>query len=154
MAPFDHAQYVVDGRTGRRCYDPDTPGKERERFLVARVEKPFLPEPGLELLECQLKRTHAFGFDVFKDELILAARFVDAHPASANHLHAVLERELDVPLRRAEEDGPYLALFVLEREVGMTGLGDTEVRDFPQDPHIREISFDQIFNLRSELGDG
>ena len=59
------------------------------------IEQPFLLEPGLQLLERQLERADTFGFDVFEDKLVFTARFVDAHPAAADHLYSVLQRELE-----------------------------------------------------------
>jgi hypothetical protein len=95
MTPLDHAQHIADGGARGRGHDPDTLGKNGERLLMDKIEQPFLPEPGLQLLESQLESADAFGLEVFKDKLILTAEFVDAHPAAADYLYSVLQRKFE-----------------------------------------------------------
>jgi hypothetical protein len=120
MAALDHAKHVADGRAGRRRDDADASGKDRHRLLVIEGEQTLFIEPLLELFERELKRADSFGFYIVDDKLVLAARLVQAHPAPADDLDAVLQRELEETLGRAEKDGPDLALLVLQGEVGVT----------------------------------
>jgi hypothetical protein len=42
-------------------------------------------------------------------------------------------------------------MFVLEREIGVTGLGNAEVRDLTFHPDIGKHLFEEGFNLRGKL---
>jgi hypothetical protein len=66
----------------------------------------------------------------------------------------VLERELQEPLGRPEENDPDLALIVLQGEIGVAGLRNVQVRNLSLDPDIGERAFEEGFNLRSQLRDG
>jgi hypothetical protein len=66
----------------------------------------------------------------------------------------VLERELEMALGGFEQDGPDLALGVLQREIGMSRLRDREVRDLPGHPNIRKGAFDEILDPNGKLRDG
>ena len=112
------------------------------RFAVA-VEKAFLLQLLFQLFERELESADPFRLDILEDELVFPARLVYADPSPADHLHPVLKRELEKPLGGPEQHGADLALFVLERKIGMSGLGKREIGDFPFDPDIGERSFEQ-----------
>ena len=54
----------------------------------------------------------------------------------------------------APHHGANLGLVVLEREIAMARLRPREVRDLAGDPHDGKLAFEQVLDLRRQLGDG
>jgi hypothetical protein len=151
MAPPDDPQHVPDGRAGGRSYNTDAPGQERERFFVFKIEQPFLFKLGLKLFKSQLESAYSFWFYIVEDELVLAARPINADPTPTKRHHAVLERELEEPLGGAEQDRADLGVLVFEGKIGMAGLGNAEVRELSLDPNVGEAAFEKSFYLSGEF---
>jgi hypothetical protein len=66
----------------------------------------------------------------------------------------VLERELEESMGGAKHDRADLGLFVLECEIRVSGLWNTEVRELTFHPYLRKLSFEEVFYLSGKLGDG
>src|SRR3989344_4748993 len=62
-------------------------------------------------------------FEIFNDDLIIAAPFVQADTGARQHMQAILERDAEQAPMLAKEGAAYLRLGVLEREVDMARGG-------------------------------
>jgi hypothetical protein len=108
VAPPQDLDDVPDRGAVERGDDPDLARQSRQRPLARRVEQPLVLQPLLQLIERQLQRTKAVRFEMLADELVLALRFVDRHPAARDDAEAVRRFEFQVAQRRTEDDRPDL----------------------------------------------
>jgi hypothetical protein len=80
-----HLNNVADRRSVERCDDADFAWKRRQGTLAIRVEQSLGRQALFELVEGQLQRTAAFGFEMLADDLVFAFRVIHADPASCHH---------------------------------------------------------------------
>ena len=110
-------------------------------------------QPLAELLERQLERADPARFETAHDQLQVAPRRVDRDLGLRDDLEALFQTEADVPRVAAEERAAHLPVFVLEREVGVTGAGLVEVADLPDDEHATDLLFEQPLEAGDQLAD-
>src|SRR5439155_24659058 len=84
-------------------------------------------------------------------DLVLTALGVDLEAPKGEDVLAVAGLEAQPAHAGAEEHGAKLGVLVLQREVGVAGGVETEVRDLPLDPHRRELLLDHAAKLVGEL---
>ena len=111
--------------------------------LALRGEQPFRGEPGLELLELALERAFAGFLEMLDDELVFAARLVQAHARAGHHQHSLLGPESQQGIALPPHGAAHLGLGVLEREIPMAGGGRGEIRQFPFQPEHGQAGFKQ-----------
>ena len=113
-------------------------GKAGIGLLAAGLEQAFGGQLGLQLLEGNLQRARALGFEVLGLELQVAALVVDGDPAASDDLQAVLRPKAQQPRLRPPHHHPQLRRAILQREVKMSGLGRPVVGDFAFDVNVGE----------------
>src|SRR2546423_890359 len=74
---------------GGRGHDADPPWEARQGTLAALREEPLRPQPGLELLECELERPEPPRLEQLDHELVLAALGIDLEAAEREHVLSV-----------------------------------------------------------------
>ena len=134
--------------------DADACGEGGQRALAGGVEEAFGEQAGLELLEGELQRAGAAGFEGFGDELELAAGFVDGDAAAGEDGEAVLRAEAEELGLAAEEHDGELGVAVLEGEVDVAGGRGAAVGDFAFDPDVGVVAFDAAADAGDEVADG
>ena len=103
---------------GRR-YDPDAAWKDGQGTLVFEREESFGGKLDLEHFELASERTDARFFEVFDDELVVAARLIDADAAAGEDMLAHARRESDGDISLSKHCAADLRIAILEREVPM-----------------------------------
>ena len=134
-----------------------TPIRARQRgqgSLARLVEQAFGGELLLQHLELAPQRALAGRLQLLDDQLVVAARLVQADPAVGQHLVAVLEPIVGPRWRWRKKARPDLCRIVLEREIDVPGRGPREIREFAFDPDAAESLLEQRFRLAVELADG
>ena len=121
---------------------PIRDGKDGNRLFAFGGEETFGFELGFELLEGQLERSGAFGFDVFGGDLKLAAIFVDGDASADDDLKAIGRLEPKQPCRRAEHHDFDLSVAIFQSEIKMAGLGSAEVGNFAFHPGVGIFALD------------
>ena len=152
-APAEHGDDVADHRAGRAGHDADGARQRGQRPLARRVEKPLLLQLLLELLEGQLQRPLAPGFEFVDDELVLAPLGVEADPARGQRREPVARLEAEVLRRGAEKDRGDLPPVVLERKIGVARAVDLPVGDLALDPDARKRLLEQLARGAVEFRD-
>jgi len=149
MAALEDVENIAKGRGLCGGHDTNPRWKLRNRLLAFGGEEAFGFQLGFELLEGELKRSGAFGFDVFGGDLQFAAIFVDGDASADDNLETVCGTEAQKAGRRAEHDDLNLGVSVFEGEVEVSGVGGAEVGDFAFDPGVGIFAFD----VRADGGD-
>ena len=133
--------------------DADAARQLRYRALARGVEQAFGREPAFQLLEPAAQHAFAGFLDVVDDELILAARLVEARARAHEDLLAVRELEAEAARGQAEHRAAHLRLGVLQRPIEMPGGGAGKVRDLALDPDRAEAGFDEAPRLAIQTRD-
>ena len=115
------------------------------------IEKAFLAELFLELLERELQRADPDRLHMLDDDLIITTRLIDADTAPDNHLQAILGPELQIAVAVPEARSLHLGALVLEREVHVAGGVVFEVRDLALKPEFAELVLQGSLDLRGNL---
>ena len=118
-ATAQDAEDIAHGGAGRRGDDADTPWQGRQCLFRLRREQAFRVQFAFEFLEGALQRTVAGFLHVLHDELVIAARFVQADPGAHQHLHAFLRPEAQRPAAVAKQGPADLGVGILETEIEM-----------------------------------
>src|SRR3989344_1515483 len=92
-------------------------------------------------------------FEIFNDDLIIAAPFVQADTGARQHMQAILERDAEQAPMLAKEGAAYLRLGVLEREVDMARGGAGKIGNLALDPDRRESPLQQRLGLAVQARD-
>ena len=121
--------------------------------LRSSSNSPSWKQPLLQLLEGDLQRADALWIDRFGDQLVVAARLVDAQAPARDHLHARLRRERQLPHGRPKHDRAQLAFGVFEREVGVAALHQAQVGDLALDPHQGVGILQKLLDFLGDLAD-
>ena len=141
-APGQDFQHVADGRS-RRAGDQDHAArKARDRLLAPGIKEAPDRQLLLQLAEGQFQRTDALGLHLFHQELILAALFIDGDPAAGDDAHAVAEIEFHAQGHAAIENGLERGGLVLERQVDVPGRRAGQVGHLALDPEVGKILFE------------
>ena len=88
------------------------------------------------LAQGQFQRPQPFRLHFFDDELVVAARLVDRHPAAPDHFQAVLQVELQPQGDAAPDHRAQLAIGILEREVQVPRFWPRQVRHLAPHPEV------------------
>src|ERR1051326_985508 len=102
MPALQDVENVAQGRALDRGDDADSRGEGRDGLLAFSGKESFGFELGLELLERELERPGAFGFDIFSGYLQLASIFVNGDASAYDYLKAVGGTEAQQAGRGAE----------------------------------------------------
>ena len=151
IAAPQHPDDVAQRRAVERGDDADAARQRRQRPLARLVEQALGGQPVAQLLEGQLQRAQPARLHVLADQLVLAARVVDAEPAAGHDVHAVLGLEAQQLQRRAEHHALHLRVGVLEGEVEVAGVPDPGARELAFDPDLGEARLDQVAQRGGEL---
>jgi len=154
VAASDNVEEVANDGPCRGGDYADGAWKCGEWALAGGVEEALGFEALLELLEGELKRAGADGLHGFRDELKLAALFVDADAAADDNVEAVLRAKAEEHGLAAKENDGQLSVSVFEREVEMAGGSGAVVGDFAFDPDVAVLLFDEVADLGDKLADG
>src|ERR1700722_3390524 len=127
MPPLQYVENVAQRRRLRRGHNPHPRRKRRHGFLPLRREQPFCFELGLQLLERNLQRTRALGFDILRRNLQLAAVFIHRHPPAHHHLHPVRRTKPQQLSRRSEHHYANLRAAILQREIKVPRIRRPEI---------------------------
>ena len=148
-----HLEDVSHRGARGRCHDADTTRMSRNRKLLFLIEEAGCVEPAPELLEGELQRAHATGFERANDQLQIAPRGVDRNLGFGDDLEPLLQLETDISRVAAKERGAHLTLFVFEREVAVSRSRAVEIADFADDPDATDMMRDQPRQPCDELTD-
>ena len=107
----------------------------------------------LERLETTAQLSLAGGFDLFDDELIVAACFIDAHAAEGEHLIAILETNGRSALSLSKKRTANLCGVVFEAEINMARRRPGEIGNLALDPEAGDALLEQCSHLAVQLGD-
>jgi hypothetical protein len=107
-----------------------------------------------ELLEGQLQRAEALGFEQFHQQLVFAARLVDVDAAARQHCQAILRAELPVAVRRAERHALEHGIPLFEGEIVVAAGGQFESRDFARHPDFGELVVERRADGGIQFADG
>src|SRR5262249_48171800 len=118
-APREYFQHVADGGPGRTGHQSDALRKGRQRLLAARIEVSELRKLFLELPQRQFSSAQSLGLQLLDQQLILAARRIDAEPATDDDFEAVVRLEANTLGRAPIDDGTKLGFRVLQREINV-----------------------------------
>src|SRR5262249_23023621 len=134
-----------------RSHNADTARKSGNRLFTGWLEKSFGFEFCFELLEGNLQRTRAFGFQVLGRKLQFAAIFVNSNPPTQHDLHAVFRAKTQQACLRAEHDVADLRDTVLQREVNMYRIVRPKIRNFALHPNITVLAFEMGTGGRNQV---
>ena len=109
-------------------------GRRGSGRLRSRANSPSAASLRLQLLELAVQRAYAGVLHVIDDELVVAARLVQADPAPHQHVHAVPRGEARQQVSLPEHGAAHLGGVVLEREIPVAGAGAGKVGDFALQP--------------------
>jgi hypothetical protein len=88
-----HSQYVVYGGARGRGDHADAARHRGQRTFALYGKQSFGRQPGLELLEFAFERAFTSLLEMFHQQLVFAARFIESDPCAYQHRHAVLGAE-------------------------------------------------------------
>src|SRR5215472_2883215 len=131
-----YIQNVVNCRSARRGHNTDTPRQGRNRLLTRLIKQPFDCELRFELLERNLQRASALRLQIFGNKLKLAATLVHSYSPTREDLHAVVWTKSQETRLHSKHNYTKLSLTILQREVKMSRLRRTIVRDLAADPDV------------------
>ena len=126
-------------------------GRAGSGRLRASSNRPSAASRLPQLLVGELQRAQAPRLHVLADQLVLAARIVDAEPAAGHDVDAVFGLEAQQPQRRSEHHALHLRVGVLQREIEMAGVPHPGPRQLALDPDLGEARLDEIAQRRSEF---
>ncbi len=110
-------------------------------------------EFALEFFKGSLQGAVPGFLHAFRDQLVVAARLVQADPAANQYLHAFLRLEAQQLVAVAEHGAPDLGTAVLESEIQVAGRGAGEVGEFSLEPDARQALFQQLACCLVQPGD-
>src|SRR5262249_1238786 len=99
------------------------------------------------------ERARPLRLDAVDDELVLPARGVEVEPPVREDRHSRLEREAQAREGRAPEHGSEDGVAVLEREVEVPRRRARDVGGLPLDPDVGEGVLEEVLERERELGD-
>src|SRR5438132_13455268 len=88
------------------------------------------------------------------DQLIFAARGIDAEPAPGDDLLSFSLVAAQPEGNTAPDDGPKLGLGILERQVNVSRRGPRKVGHFACRPDGRKAVFNEPFDFAPQFADG
>ena len=154
MAPADDVEEIVnDGASGRRD-DADAAREGRQVTFAGGVEEPLLLQLLLQLLECELQRACAYRLQRLGDELQLAALFVYGDAATHQDAQSSLGAKAEKRRLPPEKHHGKLTMFILEREIEVSGGGAAQIGYFAFDPAVGIGSLDVAADFCDECADG
>src|SRR5262249_2354840 len=103
-APRQDFQHVPDSGAGRARHQCDAVREPRQRLLAARIEVTQLGEFFFELPQGQLARAKTLGLHFLDQQLILAARRIDAQSAADNDFESIVRLEANPDSAAAVDD--------------------------------------------------
>ena len=106
-----------------------------------------------QLLECQILGTQAARLNLLDHQLIVAARRVNADPATDQDLHPFSQILLELLGRAAPEHAADEGIRILEAQVNVPGAGTRERRNLAHHPDRGEVVFHQRLDLGGEMAD-
>jgi hypothetical protein len=119
----------------------------------AGCEQAFGGQPCLELVERALQRADAGILEQLDQQLVVAARFVQAHTAEGLHQLALARREACQAIALAEHGAAHLRVAVLEGKIPVAGGRAGQVGDLPLHPQRTEARLEQPAHLAVEARD-
>ncbi len=128
----------------------DAPRQQRQRALALRGEQTFRRELCGQFLELALQSPESRVFHVIDDELVLAARLIQADASAHQHLLPILGRKGTQHISLAEHAAAHLRGGILQRKIPMSGAGPGEIGDLPLEPEAAEAAFQQHPHLAVE----
>ena len=148
-----HIEEVPNDRARGRSNDPNTVREGGQRLLTIRCEKPFLLQPGFQLLEGDLQRACAYRLHELGHQLHLAPLLVNRDPPAHQDLQSIFRPEAQQHRLTAKQHHRQLGIAVLQREVNMTRRGGAVVGDLAFHPHIGVLPLDVVSYLAHQLAD-
>ncbi len=115
-------------------------------------EQPFGGEFGAQLLELPLQGAEAGVLHVIDDELVFAARLVQADTRPHQHFLAVPGSEGTQHISLPEHGAAHLGGGVLEREIPVAGARPCEIGDLRLQPQAAEAALQQHPDLAVQPG--
>src|SRR5690606_37000109 len=153
-APPEDGDNVANRGPGGRRDHADAARQGRQRPLALAVEQALRRELALQKLEAAPQLAFAGGFDGLRDELVLAARLVQAHAPENEHLVAVFERDARAPLALAEPAAADLRGGVFQAEVEVARGGACQVRNLAFHPNVPHAALDRLADYTVQVGNG
>src|ERR1700688_4960949 len=89
---------------------------------------------------------------MFDQQLIVAARLIQAHAAAGDHRLAFARREATQAVASPEHRTAQLRIAVLEREIPVSGRWPRQVRYLALDPDLADARLEQLAHFAIELG--
>ena len=142
---------IMDHGAGARGDHPDVSRQKRDRLFAGIVKKAFGGKPGFQLLKRDLKLSDAAGFEILKDDLVIAPGLIDADAAQADDVHAVFGHEFQISVLPAEHDAADLGFFVLQGKIEMLRGRHMEIRDLAADPEKRIMFLQKGLDLDGQF---
>src|SRR5262249_34968510 len=121
--------------------------------LPRRVEQPLGGEPALQLLQLREQGADAGDAHLLDDQLVLAARLVDADLAERLDFQAVFRLERELHGLHAVHGALELRGLVLELEVVVPARVRLEPGQLPLHPHAGERAAQQVLDRARDLAD-
>src|SRR5262249_43279011 len=149
----EHLDDVADRRALERGDDADLARQGRKRSFATDVEEAVLLQLLFQLFECELERAKSLWLHVLAVDLILAARLVDGDLPACDDVGTVHGFELQISQRRAEHEALQLRSVVLQREIEMAVVPDLAVGEFTFDPHLEQLTLEEISHTNGEVAD-
>jgi len=119
-ASCQRLQDIADGRAGRRGHHADAARPARQRPLGCFIEQTFGGQFLLERLECQSQGTCSGLEHRIGDQLIVAARFIQAQAAANQNFAAVARLKRQAGCLASKQGAAQLRAGILEREIEMS----------------------------------
>ncbi len=104
------------------------------------IEQAFGRQLVFELVEGAAQGAVTGFFQMFDDELELAAALVQRDPSPRQHLHAIIRFEAQQLITHLEHGAAHLRLLVFEREIQMPGAGPGQIGQLAFHPDQREMA--------------
>ena len=153
VAAADDVDEVANDGAGGRGDDADAVRECGERLFAGGIEEAARFKALPELLEGDLQRAGADGFEEFRNELHLSALLVDGDFAAEQHMQAVGWFEAEQRGLLAEQDRRQLRLAIFEREVDVAGGRGAQVGDFAFDPEVAVLALDMQADFADKVAD-
>ena len=126
-------------------------GSEGSGFLL--FEQSFGQQFPLELLEGLLEGAEPRRFDVFNDNLEVAAVLVKSDLAADPDLISLFRWYADALVHAPEHGASHLAFPVFQGKIPVAGRGARKSGEFTFHPHLHKARFQKMSGLVVELAD-